>query len=349
MKRINLFLICVLANIGFSSILFAVVSVEGFVAGTLVKTPTGYSQIETIMPGDMVMSCDFKGHCAEREVTDVRLKETLRYIRISVGGTEISVGFSGRLFTHGGAQWVNATSVDSNLLLMNALYQTVPVDNVETIYEKVQLYRLSVDEFQNYYVSSADILVHNYSQEEMDRQFAMASPRDRAQVLIMEQFQKQKFNNPMQLSYILATAEHETGNFRHMKEIGGEKKSYAPWYGRGYAQLTHKENYEKYSKRLRMDLIANADLMLREDVSAAVIVDGMMYGAFTNVGLPHFINDNRCDFVQARITVNAKDKQHEIAAIARKWAAYFRDRCHNGQYTAALSWLKWLPIHDKCH
>lgn len=350
MKRINFLVMCALANIGFSTNLLSnsnnkdFASVEGFVAGTPVKTPSGYSPIEMISPGDVVMSCDFQGHCLERRVTRTQNEKAYRYMKIYVGAEEIRMGFSSRLFSDD--SWVNATSAPKVQGLMNANYQSVKVDKTEVTEEEVMLYSLSVEEFQNYFVSTADILVHNNSN---DGGLSSLSSKDRAQVLIIEQFQKQKFNDPMQLSYILATAEHETGNFRYMKEIGGEKKYYAPWYGRGYPQLTHKENYEKYSKLLGMDLVTNPDLMLREDVSAAVIVDGMMYGMFTNVKLSHFINDKRCDFVQARITVNAKDKQHEIAAIARRWAAYFRDRCNNGKYVQSLSWLKWLPIHHSCN
>jgi hypothetical protein len=50
--------------------------------------------------------------------------------------------------------------------------------------------------------------------------------------------------NNRQLAYILATAEHES-YFRPIKEIGGTKRPYAPYFGRGYVQLTHKGNYAK--------------------------------------------------------------------------------------------------------
>ncbi|MES2503676.1 MAG: glycoside hydrolase family 19 protein [Myxococcota bacterium] len=159
-----------------------------------------------------------------------------------------------------------------------------------------------------------------------EEDYCLASPRERAQVFITEQFKLQNFNNPMHLAYILATAEHETANFTSMKEIGGERKKYAPWYGRGYPQLTHKANYEKYTRFLGVDLMTNPDLMLREDVSARVIVHGMMYGWFTGVNLTHFINPNRCDFVAARITVNARDRAEKIAGVARRWAKWFGNR-----------------------
>jgi hypothetical protein len=45
--------------------------------------------------------------------------------------------------------------------------------------------------------------------------------------------------NKFQIAYILATAEWES-RFSPIEEIGGKNKSYAPYYGRGYVQLTHK-------------------------------------------------------------------------------------------------------------
>jgi hypothetical protein len=45
--------------------------------------------------------------------------------------------------------------------------------------------------------------------------------------------------NKFQIAYILATAEWES-RFSPIEEIGGKTKSYAPYYGRGYVQLTHK-------------------------------------------------------------------------------------------------------------
>lgn len=50
--------------------------------------------------------------------------------------------------------------------------------------------------------------------------------------------------NNRQLAYILATAEHES-LFRPIKEVDGAERSYNPYFGRGYVQLTLKENYAK--------------------------------------------------------------------------------------------------------
>jgi hypothetical protein len=45
--------------------------------------------------------------------------------------------------------------------------------------------------------------------------------------------------NKYQIAYILATAEWES-KFSPIEEIGGNNKPYAPYYGRGYVQITHR-------------------------------------------------------------------------------------------------------------
>ena len=63
-----------------------------------------------------------------------------------------------------------------------------------------------------------------------------------------------------QLAYILATVKHETANtYRPIEEYGkGAGRAYGAtvnghrYYGRGYVQLTWKENYEKMTKRLKL-------------------------------------------------------------------------------------------------
>lgn len=58
-----------------------------------------------------------------------------------------------------------------------------------------------------------------------------------------------------QRAYILATAEHESDHFKTLTEYSkGKLKKYGKidestghaYYGRGYVQLTWKENYERY-------------------------------------------------------------------------------------------------------
>lgn len=45
---------------------------------------------------------------------------------------------------------------------------------------------------------------------------------------------------------LIGQCAQETAGFRYMAEIGGSSATYAPWYGRGYTQLTHGDNYKAF-------------------------------------------------------------------------------------------------------
>ena len=128
--------------------------------------------------------------------------------------------------------------------------------------------------------------------------------------------------NPFQLAYIMATVEHEcAGTWEPISEWGGESTRYAPFYGRGYVQLTWKENYQKYQDILGLPLVKNPDLVKLPNVSLFILVQGMFRGVFTGLRLGHFIGGDRqhTNFVSARKIINGTDKDDEIAELAEKW------------------------------
>lgn len=95
------------------------------------------------------------------------------------------------------------------------------------------------------------------------------------------------------------------------------------WLGRGYPQLTHKVNYEKASKLVGVDLVANPERMLEPEIAAEVMVLGMVNGTFTTKKLRDYIDlvddDDKVDhkeYVKARAIINGKDKATEIADLA---------------------------------
>lgn len=97
------------------------------------------------------------------------------------------------------------------------------------------------------------------------------------------------------------------------------------FYGRGHVQLTWYDNYQRASRELNqnlpenehIDLVAQPDLALNNDISAKIIVLGMKQGWFTGKKLSDYINDHRTDFVSARRIVNGTDKADQIARYAR--------------------------------
>lgn len=136
---------------------------------------------------------------------------------------------------------------------------------------------------------------------------------------VAKEAHRQGVTNRNQICYIMGTIQHETGDYTPRKEIGGQNKSYAPYYGRGYVQLTHKTNYEKYSKLLNQDFVSDPDQVMEPAVSLFIIVHGMKNGAFTGKKLGDYISGSHVDFVHARQIVNVLDQADRIAGYAKEW------------------------------
>ncbi|MGN6307332.1 MAG: hypothetical protein ACTHNH_21145 [Mesorhizobium sp.] len=129
-----------------------------------------------------------------------------------------------------------------------------------------------------------------------------------------------------QAAYVLATAYWETAHtMKPVREYGGESylrsKTYYPFVGMGYVQLTWRKNYEDWSKRLGVDFVANPKLLLEPKYAVRVLVDGMRLGTFTGKKLADYITLQSSDFAGARRIVNGTDKAASIAAIARDYDA----------------------------
>lgn len=144
--------------------------------------------------------------------------------------------------------------------------------------------------------------------------------------------QRVKMVTPEQGAYILATAHWETDRFNAMEEyasgeayegradLGNTKPGDGKRYkGRGFPMLTGRRNYEMASEMTGRDLIEGPTLASDPDLSAKVIVLGMMGGLFTKRGLAAFINDGKTDFINARKVVNALDRAETIADIADRY------------------------------
>ena len=156
-----------------------------------------------------------------------------------------------------------------------------------------------------------------------------------------------------QLAYILATVFHETaGTFkpviesywvrdRLIRKYGRKRgirrfyewlkqtlptSKYFPYVGRGYVQLTWKDNYEKASIMLTehygseyIDLVSNPSWAMIPEFAAIILIKGMIDGFFTGRKLDDYISDNRVNFIDARRIINGKDRAKRIARYAEKY------------------------------
>jgi putative chitinase len=145
-----------------------------------------------------------------------------------------------------------------------------------------------------------------------------------------------KHNVPLSwAAYILATAYHETAQRMQPVREGlnasdaWRKRNlrYYPWYGRGHVQLTWEENYRKADQKLGLGgaLIKNKDLALDPELSAEIMVVGMLEGWFSgdkkgrHTLVRHLPNKNaatRTQFRNARRIINLMDKADLIAGHA---------------------------------
>lgn len=141
-----------------------------------------------------------------------------------------------------------------------------------------------------------------------------------------------------QTAYVLATARHESGAFKYMREIWGptevqkryegrkdlgntQKGDGKKFLGRGFVQITGRRNYADWSKRLGVDLISKPSLAERPEIAVRILVEGMKLGTFTGKKLSDYINASKSDFSGARRIINGTDKASLIAGYAKEYVA----------------------------
>lgn len=151
-----------------------------------------------------------------------------------------------------------------------------------------------------------------------------------------------------QLAYVLATAYWESGStMKPVREAFGKstedtirrldnakakgqlpwvKKVYwqkdidgKAWFGRGYVQLTWKDNYIRAGHKLNIDLWKDPDRVMEPAIAAEILVRGMKEGWFTSKRLDQYITSKASDYVGARRIVNGMDKATVIAELAREY------------------------------
>jgi len=139
-----------------------------------------------------------------------------------------------------------------------------------------------------------------------------------------------------QCAYVLATAWHETGGYRYMREVWGptaaqkryegrkdlgnvQKGDGKKFLGRGFVQITGRRNYTDWSKRLGVDLLKEPQLAEHPAIASRIIVDGMKLGTFTGKTLADYITLRNSDFHGARRIVNGADRADLIADYARQF------------------------------
>jgi len=151
-------------------------------------------------------------------------------------------------------------------------------------------------------------------------------------------------------AYVLATLKLETADtFAPVKEaywikpesrrIAVLKKMYAGrqsiihpsgrlYYGRGYVQLTHIDNYIKMNSYVEKQfpdysanggLVENPDLACEPDTAWIILEVGISKGLFTGKKLSDYFDDKKQNFYNARKIINGLDRAGLVQAYAEKY------------------------------
>lgn len=185
------------------------------------------------------------------------------------------------------------------------------------------------------------------------RRFPFGGRLSQAQIdgmnCIIKEWDRSGYTDLRHLSYIFATAFHETGTtmqpinekggnayFTKLYDVTGQNPDRARKYGntspgdgiryhgRGFSQLTWKDNYRKASKVTGVDLVANPDRALEPVIAANIIIDGMVGGWYTGRKLGDYFNAVKDDPIGARYVVNGTDKAKLIAGYYKAFYDAFK-------------------------
>jgi len=147
-------------------------------------------------------------------------------------------------------------------------------------------------------------------------------------------------------AYMLATVKHECADtWRPIEEYGrGAGHKYGQmeemvgsdgiryqnaYYGRGYVQLTWKDNYLAIGQELGMGdaLALHPEKALEPEIAYRIMSLGMRKGTFTGKSLSKYITGETVDYRNARKIINGLDQADRIAGYARRLETLLLANC----------------------
>ncbi len=170
--------------------------------------------------------------------------------------------------------------------------------------------------------------------------------------LLMSFEQDEDITNLQYMAYMLATIKHETANrFQPITEYGGRSyfNKYDPslantsrrrarakrngntrrgdgykYRGRGFVQITWKNNYQKLGDALGHDLVNHPEKALDPVIAYKIMSYGMRKGVFTGRRLSHYISADHTDYKNARKIINGLDKARLVQRHAENFEKILR-------------------------
>ncbi len=133
---------------------------ECFPAGTLVWTEQGLLPIESVQPGDRLVSQDAAtGELALRPVTNRTTRPPVEVMSVKLDGQTI-IATKGHPFWVNGQGWIMARHLEPGMQV-HTMQGGLEVKSAERLPERQICYNLLVDGFGTYFVSPSAVLVHD--------------------------------------------------------------------------------------------------------------------------------------------------------------------------------------------
>lgn len=138
---------------------------EGFIAGTLVKTKSGYVSIEQLKENDSVTAYSFKNkELYECKILKIKKQHYDKSIKIKANGHDIICAPDHKFYLplHSKKKWIVASGLKPKDSILRNIKELIQVDEVIEL-EGSDFYSLSIDKHHNFFVTHQDILVHNFA------------------------------------------------------------------------------------------------------------------------------------------------------------------------------------------
>ncbi|WP_434799725.1 polymorphic toxin-type HINT domain-containing protein [Terrisporobacter vanillatitrophus] len=134
-----------------------------FTAGTLISIQNGDVPIEDIKEGDLVWAQDPEtGEIALKKVVQTFVKETDTILYIKVAG-EVIEATEQHVFYVDNVGWIPASMIGEGDIVVLQSGDKSTVEKIDKVVhnELITVYNFEVEDFHTYFVSDANVLVHN--------------------------------------------------------------------------------------------------------------------------------------------------------------------------------------------
>ncbi|MEG2868251.1 MAG: polymorphic toxin-type HINT domain-containing protein, partial [Terrisporobacter sp.] len=212
-----------------------------FTAGTLISTEDGLVSIEDVKEGDLVWAQDPEtGEVALKPVVQTFVKETDTILYIKTAG-EIIEATEQHVFFIDGVGWIPASMIEEGDVVVLQSGEKAEVESIDKVVqnELIAVYNFEVEDFHTYFVSDANVLVHNSCTQQKTSRQSFRDAKKAAGIPKSIQYKTHKYvydssseNRTVyeffvdgKKKYIIKHAEDKMGRGPHFHGAGSKKGS----------------------------------------------------------------------------------------------------------------------------